>query len=472
MLVLALVLCLSLISGLTGCTGLGAKTVAATVNDEEILESTITDRIMAIRNQTASYSEDATWATALKYEDWTPETLREAVIRDAAFPIVIRLEAAAQGFIPDYETIDKDIQQAKTIIGGDTKTWNDALKRRGFANEAEFRADLEFRDVYQQMREAFVVEPTAEELEEYVLDSVEWFFGKRSSAMYFSVDDEDAIEQMTLVAQEIVEKLLDGATFSALISEYSAASGSEESDGDMGWDALSYFDDEYYKALDELSLGEAAYFFNDKDELYIILCTEEFGPAEDGTVAFADVPEIFVDLLKDYWLYLNEDNKFSDSINKIMDGILVINPMPKNLPYDVNMDLAGDIPETPSEDYSASEPEAVAAAIMAGLQIEDVIEGEGDLAEPGSKVYALYTGYFADGTVFDSSSIHGGTPISFILGAKKVIAGWDAGVVGMRVGGMRRLIIPASLAYGAEGRPGIPPYSVLYFDIMLVQVDS
>jgi len=288
--------------------------------------------------------------------------------------------------------------------------------------------------------------------------------------MFFSITETVTQENIELIVEEILQKLADGANFAALIIEYGATSGSDEEDGDMGWDSMSYFESAYYDVLDELNVGEATSFVGEKDAVYIVLCTDEFAPDEEGNVAFETVPTDIVDLLRDYWMYLNEDKKFFEYIDGKIDEVLVVNPMPKNLPYDVDMRLAEDIPETPPPDYSASEPDAVESALAAGLVIIDVVEGEGELAEPGSKVYVLYTGYFEDGTVFDASAFHGGEPISFVLGTKSVIAGWDAGVVGMRVGGARQLIIPASLAYGEEGRPGIPPNSTLYFDVMLVDV--
>lgn len=86
-----------------------------------------------------------------------------------------------------------------------------------------------------------------------------------------------------------------------------------------------------------------------------------------------------------------------------------------------------------------------------------------------------YTGWLYDpagpeqkGQQFDSSI--GGQPFAFTLGSGLVIAGWDRGVAGMRVGGRRRLVIPAELAYGSSGRGGIPPNATLVFDIELLTV--
>jgi FKBP-type peptidyl-prolyl cis-trans isomerase FkpA len=104
-----------------------------------------------------------------------------------------------------------------------------------------------------------------------------------------------------------------------------------------------------------------------------------------------------------------------------------------------------------------------------GLHFMDLVAGEGDEAVPQRTVTVHYTGWFLDGEKFDSSLDRGQT-FDFLLGAGQVISGWDEGVAGMRVGGKRRLVIPPNLAYGAGGRPGIPPNSTLVFDVELFGV--
>jgi peptidylprolyl isomerase len=106
----------------------------------------------------------------------------------------------------------------------------------------------------------------------------------------------------------------------------------------------------------------------------------------------------------------------------------------------------------------------------------EVTAGTGAAAEPRKCLYAHYTGWLTDGTKFDSSrdtTAAGAprTPIAFPQGARRVIAGWDVGFEGMRVGGKRRLFIPYQLAYGERGRPPvIPPKAELIFDVELMAV--
>src|ERR687892_355130 len=96
--------------------------------------------------------------------------------------------------------------------------------------------------------------------------------------------------------------------------------------------------------------------------------------------------------------------------------------------------------------------------------------GAGQTAAPGQVAVVHYTGWLTDGTKFDSSRDRG-QPFSFPLGGGQVIAGWDEGVAGMKVGGRRKLVIPANLGYGEMGAPPvIPPGATLVFDVELLDV--
>ena len=105
----------------------------------------------------------------------------------------------------------------------------------------------------------------------------------------------------------------------------------------------------------------------------------------------------------------------------------------------------------------------------------DLVQGTGTDAQAGKVISVHYTGWFFDesepnrrGVQFDSST--GGTPFSFTLGVGQVIPGWDQGLIGMRVGGIRRLVIPPSLAYGAIRNSSVPPNATLLFEVELLEV--
>jgi FKBP-type peptidyl-prolyl cis-trans isomerase FkpA len=123
-------------------------------------------------------------------------------------------------------------------------------------------------------------------------------------------------------------------------------------------------------------------------------------------------------------------------------------------------------------------PAATAADQVAGMQVTELVVGQGPEAARDAKVTVHYTGWLYDhaaadgkGREFDSSR-NGGRPFSFQIGHGQVIAGWDRGVAGMRAGGQRRLVIPADLAYGDQGAGGvIPPGATLVFDVELLAIE-
>jgi FKBP-type peptidyl-prolyl cis-trans isomerase FkpA len=105
-----------------------------------------------------------------------------------------------------------------------------------------------------------------------------------------------------------------------------------------------------------------------------------------------------------------------------------------------------------------------------GLYYQDVEVGSGAAANAGNTVSAYYRGWLSNGALFDQAQPPA-APIRFLLGAGWVIAGWDQGLVGMQVGGVRKLVIPPSLGYGSQANGPIPRNSVLVFEVKLTAVE-
>ncbi len=126
--------------------------------------------------------------------------------------------------------------------------------------------------------------------------------------------------------------------------------------------------------------------------------------------------------------------------------------------------------DIPYKDYPG-EPATMEKTITeSGLGYIDLVPGTGASPKSGDRVTVHYTGYLTDGKKFDSS-VDRGTPLTFVIGIGKVIRGWDEGVMTMKVGGKRKLIIPPQLGYGSRGAGDvIPPNAELVFDVELLGV--
>jgi len=140
-----------------------------------------------------------------------------------------------------------------------------------------------------------------------------------------------------------------------------------------------------------------------------------------------------------------------------------------------NKPAATPTPTIPSSGPATPPPLTVSVTPVSlpdGLKYADIKVGSGKAAQTGSSVSVQYTGWLAsNGQKFDSSYDHGGQPFTLTLGQHQVIPGWEEGLVGMKPGGTRRLLIPAALAYGAQGQPPtIPANATLIFDVMMVSV--
>jgi FKBP-type peptidyl-prolyl cis-trans isomerase len=142
------------------------------------------------------------------------------------------------------------------------------------------------------------------------------------------------------------------------------------------------------------------------------------------------------------------------------------NPSEEAQPVSTDPDAEEHFPEDEPAPAEPGQTEEVTE-----LEIEELVEGTGTEATTGSAVAVHYTGWLTDGTKFDSS-LDRGQPFQFTLGQGMVIQGWDEGVVGMKIGGKRKLTIPPEMGYGERGAGGvIPPGATLVFEVELLEVN-
>ncbi|MDR3315435.1 MAG: FKBP-type peptidyl-prolyl cis-trans isomerase [Coriobacteriales bacterium] len=456
----ALVLSLMLAFAFIGCTkpsdtpAVDPKAVAATVNGVDILESDVTKRAEYFRldSTTGEPADDATWAGTLKSAGYTPETFREFLIRDQfALPIVVLDEATKAGITPDTATIDAQLTEQKTALGDDA-AWQTWLSDNGFSSEAAYRQLLEASSVVEALLAAKVpaITPNPTELETYILENASYFAGKRVSLIYFPLDaaDTTASDTARATAGAALTSIESGEDFATIADANYNESYPTEAGGDLGWGGASYLPTEVTTALATMAVGDVSGIIETSTALFIVSVTDEFVIPEDGVVT--DVTTIPEDVKEQLTGYFTEEKTeeantaYFETLRTSSD--IVINPMPEGLSYNVDMTLAN-------------------------VQITDTLEGTGEGVKEGDLVTVHYTGTLDDGTVFDSS-VERNTPYSFTVGAGEVIPGWEEGLLGMKVGGKRTLVIPPALAYGATENGAIPANSVLHFDIELISIND
>ena len=142
---------------------------------------------------------------------------------------------------------------------------------------------------------------------------------------------------------------------------------------------------------------------------------------------------------------------------------------PSSAKSDKKVQFAEKLESGPTPSAPAGKDKATGPKVIQGVTVDVRKAGDGDVAKKGDRVSMRYIGKLQkDGKVFDSNKK--GKPFAFKLGVGEVIKGWDVGVNGLRAGSAARLTIPAHMAYGSKGVPGIPPNSTLIFDVKVLEI--
>ena len=307
---------------------------AAVLGETTIYESDVTAYIQTFRMQ-YGLLDDTTWASYLSYYGMTPATLREAVVENMTIAQVLPEAAKTAGVEVAAEDVDAAVAKMKDANGLTDEQWEAALANSGYTEES-YRALVE-QALLQEALEAKVAETaeiTDELFDEYGMIYVRSYFPemRRSSHILFAPEDE-------ATATEVLAKLESGElAFADAVTEYSIDTGSAANGGDVGWDGMTTFVDEYQDALDALEEGEMSGLVQSQFGYHIILCTEHFVCDEDTTGSA--VPEEVRELISLYFLgSIAQEEAYDKLLDETREAMgYVLYEMPAGLPYDVDIE--------------------------------------------------------------------------------------------------------------------------------------
>ncbi len=306
--------------------------VAATVNGTEIGEKVVTAYIANYRTA-ASLESDSDWAQWLVDNDYTASSIRDTVINYYVSQELIRQAAKENDVTVDSSEVDAQVEKMRSYYDSD-EDWQSALKQIG-TTESQYRSLLEISMLQSALLEkvAQPEEMTDDEILSYAsMYSSLWNGAKKSSHILFNSDDE-------ATAQEVLDKINSGELdFAEAAKEYSQDSGSAEDGGNVGWDKLTSFVDEYQTALDGLEEGQVSGLVTSSYGIHIIKCTQVF-TAPDEITSTDQIPSEFIDYLKTQLESSRQQSAYSEWYQEYKENAdIQTNDMPSGLSYDVSLD--------------------------------------------------------------------------------------------------------------------------------------
>lgn len=315
--------------------------VAATVNGTEIAEDEVTKTIQNVRAQSNLEDEDS-WGNFLVSNDMTPESIREQIINSMIDQELVKTGAAELGITVDSAEVDTYVQSMKANFDSD-KAWEEALTQAGFTDES-YRQSIEQSLTQQAINKHF--QDTAEVTDADILEAAKTYApyyndAKRSSHILIGVDDvndKKAMKEAREKAQGIADRIKNGEiSFEDAAKEYSTDKGSAEKGGDVGWDSLNSFVNEYTDALDGLKKGEISDPVDSQYGVHIITVTDVY-KAPDEVKSLKDLPAEFHDTIKDYAKSLKSNDAYTTWLKEQREkAAITINPIPANVPYNIDL---------------------------------------------------------------------------------------------------------------------------------------
>ena len=352
--------------GLVACQG-GSSSggTAATVNGTAIPEDQVTNTIQSVRAQSGLEDQDA-WGQFLASNSMTPESVREQIIDSLVDQELVKQGAAELGVTVDSSEVDMYVDSMKANFADDA-AWKNALEEAGFTEDS-YRESIEYSLMQQSVGAHF--EETAEVSDEDYLESAKTYASyyngaKRSSHILFKVEDTTdtaAMDAARAQAQSVLDQINAGMDFAEAAAQYSADT-SAANGGDVGWDRTSSFVTEYQTALDGLALNEVSGLVETQYGIHIIKCTDVFdAPAE--LTSLDQIPVDFQETIKSMAASIKANNAYTAWLEELREkAAIVINNMPSNVPYNVDMSkyATSDTAES-TDDAEASAESADASA--------------------------------------------------------------------------------------------------------------
>lgn len=349
--------------GLVACQNNAGGTggTAATVNGTAIPEAQVTDTIQTVRTQSGLEDQDA-WGQFLASNSMTPESVREQIINSLADQELVKQGAADLGVKIESSEIDTYVESMKANFNDD-EAWKKALEEAGFTEDS-YRESIQSSLLQQHVGTHF--EENAKVSDEDYLESAKTYASyydgaKRSSHILFKVEDttdEAAMQAARDKAQDVLNQINSGSLdFADAAKQYSDDS-SKDNGGDVGWDRATTFVAAYQEALDGLEVNQVSGLVETEYGIHIIKCTDVYHAPEEVT-SLDQIPTDFQETIKSMASSVRANSDYTAWLEDLRaKADIVINPMPKDVPYNVDMSKY----ETSSAAAASTSGEAASAS--------------------------------------------------------------------------------------------------------------
>lgn len=339
--------------------------IAATVNGVQITEDTVTEQIMSSRTS-MGYEDDADWAAYLAENGMTPESYRESVIDSLVDEVLIDQEQRAANITVTDDEIQAQWDEVVANYGSEDE-FVSMLTQIGYTEES-YRAAMAESIETEKFQEAVapVEDPTDEEIVAYMNENLDTYNDARRSSHILITVDSEADDATREEARQKLQGILDQINAGEVTFEDAAKENSDDSSasdgGDVGWDKLTTFVDEYQAALSALETGQVSDIVETEYGYHIIMCTDHF--TVDGEVTSVDqIPEDLRQTISDTLKSTASTEAYSawfDALKESAD--IQINEMPAEVPYNVELPDATTADEDAAEESTEGSSEGGAGA--------------------------------------------------------------------------------------------------------------